>query len=198
MAEAASALASALAIGGRDGADGARSLRLTEMRGLELVQLGVYGGRETEFAQSVESILGVPLPVDGARPVQGRARGYRIAADQYWVLSRDPGLPGRLAAAISAETGSVTTISNGRVRLALEGPAARAALATLLPVDLHPAIFAVGDCAQTGTHHIAVLLERTANDRYELVVLRSYAQALWELLADAALRYGYDTGVDLQ
>jgi heterotetrameric sarcosine oxidase gamma subunit len=193
MADATSALAAALGDGGRDGAGGGRSLRLIEMRGLELAQLGVYCGCEAAFAQAIEPILGAPLPATGSTPARGRASVYRIAADQYWVLSRDRALASHLAAAVAPEVGSVTSLSHGRVRLALEGPAARAALATLVPIDLHPAAFAVGDCAQTGAHHIAVLLERTDVDRYELTVLRSYARSLWELLADAALRYGYDT-----
>ena len=198
MVEAASALATALGNGGRDGADGGRSLRLIEIRGLELAQLGVYSGCEAAFAEATEPVLGVPLPATGSRPARGRASIYRIAADQYWVLSRDRGLASRLAAAVAPEVGSVASLSHGRVRLALEGPAARAALATLVPIDLHPAKFAVGDCAQTGTHHFALLLERTGEDRYELVALRSYAQALWELLADAALHYGYDTETEGQ
>ena len=198
MVEAASALASALAKGGRDGADGGRSLRLSEVRGLELVQLGVHAGGEAALAAAVEPLLGAPLPADGTRPARSAVRVYRIAADQYWVLSRDRGLASRLAAVVAPEVGSVTSLSHGRVRLALEGPAARAALATLVPIDLHPAAFAVGDCAQTGIHHLAVLLERAGLDRYELVVLRSYAQALWELIADAALRYGFKATVEGQ
>jgi sarcosine oxidase subunit gamma len=198
MVEAVSAMTTALAAGGRDGVDGGRALRLIEMRGLELVQLGTYPGSEVAFRQAVEPILGVALPADGARAARGTARVYRIAADQYWVLSRDPALASRLAASVPSEIGSVTPLSHGRVRLALEGPAAREVLATLVPIDLHPAAFAVGDCAQTGTHHLALMLERAEADRYEFLVLRSYAQALWELLADAALRYGYDTQVEGQ
>jgi heterotetrameric sarcosine oxidase gamma subunit len=192
MVEPASALGSAIARGGRDGADGARALRISEVRGLELVQLGVHAGGADAVARAVEPLLGVPLPVDGTRPVGGRVRVHRIAADQYWVVSRDRGLAARLAAAIPPEAGCVTSLSHGRVRIALEGSPAREALETLVPIDLHPATFAVGSCAQTGTHHIAVLLERTGPDRYELVVQRTFAQALWELLADAALRHGYD------
>jgi heterotetrameric sarcosine oxidase gamma subunit len=198
VAEGVTALATVIARGGRDGANGGRALRLIEIRGMELIQLGVFPGSGQAFAAAVEPALGMKLPAGGAQPARDRATVYRIAADQYWVLSRERDLARRLAAAVAPEVGSVTAISHGRARLALEGPDSRAVLATLVPVELHPDAFAVGDCAQTGTHHLAVLLERTGADRYELTVLRSYAQVLWELLADAALRYGYDIQVEGQ
>jgi sarcosine oxidase subunit gamma len=204
MAEAVSALASVLAAGGRDGADGARALRLIEMRGLQLVQLGVFAGCERDFAAAVESFLGVALPSAGGQPAevshpaQGWVRVYRTAADQYWVCSRNRGLAAALAATIAPDVGTVTALSCGRVRLGVEGPQARAVLETLVPIDLHPEVFRVGDCAQTGVHHLAVLLERTGGERFELVALRTFALTLWELLADAALRYGYDIEVEGQ
>lgn len=204
MFEPASALAAALAAGGRDGADGRRSLRLAEMRGLELVQLGVFAGCERAFAAAVEPLLGLTLPESGAHPVQasnprvGWVRAYRIARDQYWICSRNGALGAQLAGAIPPEVGTATGLSNGRVRIALEGAMAGTALATLLPIDLHPAVFRVGDCAQTGMHHVGVLLERTGAGRYEIIVLRTFAQDIWELLADAALQHGYDTEVEGQ
>ena len=50
MAERRSALASVLAKGGRDGADGTRRLRLGEIRGWSLVQVAAFPARREAAA----------------------------------------------------------------------------------------------------------------------------------------------------
>jgi len=50
MFESRSPLAERLALGGRDGADGARALRFTEIRGRHVVQLGLFGGGASAVA----------------------------------------------------------------------------------------------------------------------------------------------------
>lgn len=192
MLERTSALAASLAAGGRDGADGRRVLAIGEVRGWELVQLGVFAGREAEFAAAVGPILATPLPQSGAVHSSARARVYSIARDQYWVVGADAVLAHELTAAVDVSVGSVTSLSHGRVRIATRGEAVRAMLAKLLSVDLDPTVFTVGRAQQTGLHHTGILCERSAEDRYELYVLRTYAVSLWECIVDAALVYGYE------
>jgi hypothetical protein len=62
MFESHSPLEGRLAAGGRDGADGARALRITEIRGWHLTQLGVFGGGASAFSPLVRSITGAALP----------------------------------------------------------------------------------------------------------------------------------------
>lgn len=185
-------MAASLSAGGRDGADGRRALALGEVRGWELVQLGVYAGREEDFAAAVAPILGGPLPQAGGVRATGRARVYSIARDQYWAVAADAALATELANALDPEVGSVTSLSHARTRIALRGERARTVLSKLLSIDLAPEVFAVGEARQTGLHHTGVLCERTAPDRYELYVLRTYAVSLWECIVDAALEFGYD------
>lgn len=192
MFERTSALAMNLAAGGRDGADGRRALVIGEVRGWELVQLGVFAGREADFAAAVGSILAAPLPPAGAVHSSARARVYGIARDQYWVVSTAAAIAHELAAAVDLAVGTVTSLAHARVRIAIRGAAARAMLAKLLSIDLDPREFAVGQARQTGLHHTGVLCERSAGDRYDLYVMRTYAASIWECLADAALVYGYE------
>ena len=73
----------------------------------------------------------------------------------------------------------------------MSGPSARDVLAKGCPLDLHPAVFGPGDCAQTLLAKANVTL-RCVDDspRFELIVRRSFAEyaALW--LHDAAMEYG--------
>jgi sarcosine oxidase gamma subunit len=48
----------------------------------------------------------------------------------------------------------------------------------------------VGHFAQTALHHVPVLLERSADLRYELQVPTTWAVSVWEWLSDAALPFG--------
>jgi sarcosine oxidase subunit gamma len=192
MLERTSAIAVNLAAGGRDGADGRRLLAIGEVRGWHLVQLGVFAGREAEFAAAVDPIIATPLPQSGAVSSSGRARVYSIARDQYWVVGADAALADELGAVVDPAVGTVTSLSHGRVRIAIRGRAVRAMLAKLLSTDLDPAVFTVGQALQTGLHHTGVLCERSAEDRYDLYVLRTYAVSAWECIVDAALVYGYE------
>jgi sarcosine oxidase subunit gamma len=192
MLERTSAIALNLAAGGRDGADGRRLLAIGEVRGWHLVQLGVFAGREAEFTAAVSSILPMPLPSESAVSASGRARVYSIARDQYWVVGADAALADELGAVVDPAVGTVTSLSHSRVRIAIRGKAARSMLARLLSVDLDAGVFKVGQLRQTGLHHTGVLCERSAEDRYELYVLSTYAVSTWECMVDAALVFGYD------
>lgn len=197
MFETRSALAERIAAGGRDGAAGRRTLRLAELRGWHLAQLAVFAGRETEFAGALDALLGGDPPrLRDAASIRACGRLYRIAADQYWIVTADALLLSALARAVPPDIGTVTPLSDSRTRLAVEGPAARTLLANGIAIDLDTAAFRVGQFAQTGLHQSAVLIERRSDDRFEIFVLRSYAASTWDWLIDAALPFGYDVQVD--
>jgi methylglutamate dehydrogenase subunit D len=190
-----SALAVSLAAGGRDGADGQRQLQLRELQGWSLLQLGVFPGQESALEAMVKPLLGSALPEHAHRPAQGSGRIYRIARDQYWLVTTDRTLAAKLADAVTPEVGTVTPLSHARVRVAVSGAPVRDMLSRVLSIDLDPGVFQIGDAAQTGMHHLGVLVERTGENSYEFYLLRTYAQTLWEWLTDAALPYGYDVEV---
>ncbi len=198
MFESRSALAHVLpaAGGGRDGADGRRRLQLGEVAVGSLLQLGFYPGQQPESATSaaaVAGVLGGPLPQS---PTQAATSGphtlFRIARDQVLIRTSDAGLAQRLRAALARDVASIAPLDGARTGIALAGPAVRELLARLGAIDLHPAAFAVGHFAQTPIHHVGGLLHRVSVDRYEFLALRTYAQATWEVIEDAARPFGYD------
>jgi heterotetrameric sarcosine oxidase gamma subunit len=197
MLEARSALAAQLAAGGRDGADGTRRLRLGELRGWHLPQLGHFAGTAAALTVAVREVTGYELPVSPQDALlHGDDIAFRVAADQYWIVTPDAARVAALAAAVGAADGTVTPLSASRSRLVVEGQAARAVLGRLVTVDVDPGAFPVGRFAQTGIHHVGGLLYRAATQRYEFYALRTYAASTWEALADAALPFGYDTFVE--
>ncbi len=107
-----------------------------------------------------------------------RAAGYR-----QWFVAGDRPLSGatlrELASALPAGT-FLSDQSHGRVRMRIAGARAAAALAKGTAVDLHPAAFQQGQSAFTIFNHISVLLTRTGPHEFELTVLRSFAENLFE------------------
>jgi heterotetrameric sarcosine oxidase gamma subunit len=175
---------------GASTSDGTR-LRLVEIGGWHLAHLTAFGASGAEFRQRLAPAFGVEPPVDLYRGItHGDARLVRLTRDQYWWITGDDARMRLFAQQLPPSVGAVTMLSAARVRVRIEGSAARDLLAKGIAVDLHPAVFAVGRSAQTGLHHCGIFLERVAADAYELFVPRTFAASIWEWLMDAALPYG--------
>jgi sarcosine oxidase subunit gamma len=169
-------------------------VRIGEIGGWELAQLAVFAGQESAMAAAIAPVLGAEALAARAGHVQRRGgiSLYRTAPDAYWVLAPEPAVISQLLATVPASTGTVTPLGHSRVRLLVDGPAARTILSAGISVDLHPRSFAVGAFVQTALHHTGVLLERCAQERYELYVPRTFALSIWQWLLDAALPAGYE------
>jgi sarcosine oxidase subunit gamma len=194
MAERRSALAAALARGGRDGADGARRLRLGEIRGWSLVQVAAFPARRAEVERALLPLVGGRLPqrVDEVIDAAG-LRLMRIGPEQIWIIGHDgSGLERQLHQAVAAGAGAVTPLSHSRTRISIEGDAAGAVLMKGVPLDFHPDAFRVDQAALTGLHHTPVLIHRAGTGRFEIYAMRSFAESVWAWLADAALEFGYE------
>jgi len=170
---------------------GHAAVRLGEVTNTSLLHIGAYPGAEAaaRVAAGASAVLGGPLPDSPVRTATaGNHLIFRIAPDQYWILEGggEPALEERLRAAIPPNSGCVTSLQGARTHLFVEGPRARDLLSALVPIDLHPTAFPVGGFAQTGIHHVAGLLLKASEDRYEFFAPRTFAAFTWEVLVDAA------------
>jgi heterotetrameric sarcosine oxidase gamma subunit len=194
MLERRSALAKALAEGGHGGPAGAGRLRLGEVRGWTLVQAAAFPATLADLASSLAAALGLAgLPARIGIVVEaGPRRILKTGPEQFWILApaADP-LAVRLRQVVTPAIGAVTELSHSRSRIFIEGAAAAEVMARGIPLDFHPAVFAVGQFALTGLHHTPVLVHRSAEARYEIYAMRSFALSIWEWLIDAALPFGF-------
>lgn len=119
----------------------------------------------------------------------GSPHAVRRLGPGQWLVVGPDALP---AAAVRHKAQSVAGIaalsdqSHGRVPLAVEGPRAADVLNRGAGLDLSEAAFPVGQSAQTLFGGIGLHITRTAPQRFELLVLRSYAGSLWDELAAVA------------
>lgn len=82
---------------------------------------------------------------------------------------------------------SVTDQSDGYAMLRISGPSIRDALCKLVPIDLHPRAFAVGDAASTVASHISITIWRLPDAPdgsavFEVALYRSFAASFWHAL----------------
>jgi sarcosine oxidase subunit gamma len=86
-------------------------------------------------------------------------------------------------------------VGDARAVLGLAGPKARALLARACPLDLHPAAFGPGRCAQTTLARTTMLLHLLSDDAeggpvFDVYVARSYADYAWTWLERAGAQFG--------
>jgi sarcosine oxidase subunit gamma len=163
--------------------------RLSEAAPAPLWSIAPYRGKASALSAALEAAHGLPLPAPGALHGTGGTRIAWAGLDLAFLMGAapDPALAAHAA---------LTDQSDGWAHLVLEGPAARDALARLVPVDLSPAACPAGSARRTLIGHMNALILHPGGDRFELLVFRSMAatavhdidRALGALAARAAAR----------
>lgn len=121
----------------------------------------------------------------------GDVEFYGTAPGRWLALSATTGLGGRLEAAF-APAASIFEQGGGLVVLEAAGEPMRAVLAKLVPLDLDPAVFAVGDAATTTAAHVNLTIWRQDSDRWRFAVGRSNLAAFLRAFAGASAEFGLD------
>ena len=142
----------------------------------------------------VAKLLGQSLPVDANTCTDGERRIYWLGPDE-WLVATEAGdaadVCARLESLAEDSHVAVNDLSGGYVSLRLSGDAARTVLAKGCTLDLHPRVFAPGQCAQTGLAKANVLLAAVDDaPSFELIVRRSFADYLCRWLAHSARAEG--------
>jgi sarcosine oxidase subunit gamma len=157
------------------------ALSLGEVRDFTLTQVAGFGAFETDLA----AIAGA-LPTANDQAVDSNGRTiFRTGPQSFWFVGPEND---DLAAKLAGKA-IVTPLSSSRSRISIEGRAARDVLRKGIPIDLHESVFSPGKFAMTGLHHTPVLLHCTAEQRFELYAMRTFAMNVWEWLEDAALEF---------
>ena len=165
------------------------AFRLRERPFLELVN--VRGdARDAAFLAAAEAALGVKLPLAPNTVVHGGTCDVLwLGPDEWLVRSVDvqsSTLAPKLGAAFGGLYASAVDVGSGYTVLEASGTRVRDVLARGCPLDLHPRAFSPGQCAQSHYFKASIVLLPTADDTYELVVRRSFADYFCRIMLDAA------------
>lgn len=179
---------------GRHGAGtGAPGVVLREMPLPGLVQLAAWPDTVDAVAARASEILGAALPEDTRRATQaGATTVFRIGPERFWIVG-DAGAG--LVEAFAAEEAVATALGHSRTVIRVAGPHARDFLARSIAVDLDAAAFPLMSVAQTGLHHVGVLVHFAAEtddgDAFDLYIPRTFALSHWQWLTRLAEPFGY-------
>ena len=185
--ESRSALADLQAHGGTASSAGEAGVIVREVRGGAILQLGRPGPEPA--ATAALAALGLAALPEMGRSSQGSSGQLLPIGPRQWLLvtdaptERGPTLRDLLAPAFAP----VLIMSDAWTRIRIEGPHSRDLLAKGAIIDLHPKQFAVNACAVTAFAGMRIVLWRGAGDaRFDLLVGRSMAVALWHWLVESA------------
>jgi heterotetrameric sarcosine oxidase gamma subunit len=171
-------LTAAPPLAGLDKSFGPNKLRAPE--GLAVVALAIPMDGEEAAADALRRAYGVEMPAPGASALgmDGATRLLRSAPDQLLALftHATPDAEQRIASDLG-DAVYLTDQTDALAALELEGPQARAALARICPLDLHPDSFAQGAGARTMMEHLAVTILRTGDARFLLLSASSSAES---------------------
>lgn len=166
--------------------------------GLTAAHVAARKGQEAALAQVFQQSYGLTLPQTSSAVTAASVTAVWAGPGQWLVLAPatgnrdlDPELRGKLGV-----NASVADQSDARTFVRVSGPASRALLAKLLPIDVHQRAFAPGAAAITHAAHIGVIVWREADgkDAFVLGCIRSYAKNFWHILLESAQEFGTSVG----
>ncbi|MDX3924261.1 MAG: sarcosine oxidase subunit gamma [Shinella sp.] len=104
---------------------------------------------------------------------------------QWFVISDEPLVRTRMAELMEMlrPRAAIVDQSHGRVRMRLEGRMAERVLSKGTAVDLDLSAFPVGHSATTLIGHVSAHLTRTGEQVFEIMVLRGFAESLFDDLS---------------
>lgn len=125
----------------------------------------------------------------------GKPQAVRPYGPGQWFVVGDAPLSSADVFAKAAQldgSASIADQSHGRVRIAISGTAVETVLAKGTAVDLSIEQYPVDRSAMTLIGHISALITRTGPDSFEIMVLRGFAESLWDELIEMGLEFGVD------
>ena len=166
---------------------GEAAVIVREVRGGAILQLGRPGPEPAVTAALVALGLAA-LPEMGGSSQGSSIQLLPVGPRQWLLVADDPNERGpTLRDLLTPAFAPVLVMSDAWTRIRIEGPHSRDLLAKGAIIDLHPKQFAVNACAVTAFAGMRTVLWRGAgDDRFDLLVGRSLAVALWHWLVESA------------
>jgi methylglutamate dehydrogenase subunit D len=149
-----------------------------------------HGWPETyaELAARIAAQCGAAAAPAPGKAVHGSGGSLlRIHPQRLWLLSERAEATGNLT--IEPHLGAALDLSHARAIIRVADDAAEALLSRFIAIDLRSHRFAVDDVAITPLHRVSVVLWRRPGG-IDMLVPRSFARSIWDLLAETAERLG--------
>lgn len=139
-------------------------------------------GNHDRFVEAMHAEFGADIPTRPGFIQSGDVTLSCLGPARYLATApRNIDLSGRLVTVFDG-IAAITEQGDLWKIFALSGAQVRDKLARVVPIDLDPAKFRIGDLALTRAGHLDVRLWRLGDDSYEIAVGRSYKEDLLHLM----------------
>jgi sarcosine oxidase subunit gamma len=152
-----------------------------------ITSIAVFPGGAKAAAKGLKP-LGLAMPAPNSFAEKKGARIVWTGREQAFLIGIVP--PALEGAALTDQT-------DGWAMLTLSGAAAVDVLARWVPVDLRLAAFPVGRAIRTQLNHMNLVLMRTGDHSFEMLVFRSMARTAWHELEAATHMVAARAGVKI-
>jgi sarcosine oxidase subunit gamma len=170
---------------------GAAGISIAKVAGRTLINLRC----EDTIKAKLEALFGTPLPAEPNKVVSmGTRRAIWLGPDETLLMieeEQEAEFMLNLKALLGTAHYAATPVSDAIKIFRLGGTRRLDVLAKGCALDLHPASFKQGDCAQSMLAHAAITLAADTPDSLLLFCRTSYSDYVTSWLKDAAVEYGY-------
>ncbi len=116
----------------------------------------------------------------------GKAQAMRITPHRLLLRHLDPAVLFDALAYLDPAEVPILDLSSARIVIRIEGSQAEQLMTRLSSVDFGPDAFPVFAFAQTGIHHVGVLVQRLDQNRFDILVPTTWALSIWEVVSECA------------
>lgn len=164
-------------------------LSIAEMPMQALVRLQGEGNN-TAFLKGAAEKLGVALPtIPCTSEVSGKRKALWMNPNEWIIVApieEEEELTVAAQAAGEGFVSMVTVNTDNRIGISIKGVAAGDFLSKGCSLDLHPSAFTVGKTTVTRHAHLPVVLNKVAEDSFEIYIDCAQSRHYWHGLEDAA------------
>lgn len=150
-------------------------------------------GHNPAFVETVSDVLGLVLPTQPLTSVEKAGKVVCWLSPDEWLIITEADKAYELELALRAALSghfSIINQSGGQTIIELSGPDANKVMKKSTPLDIHPNAFPAGKVVGSVLAKSTALYRRVDENRWQLVIRRSFADYIWRWLADAGREYG--------
>lgn len=179
----------------RSGAPQASGPSRLQLRERAMLGHLILRGGAIVLDEAVRDVLGISLPGQPQALVQDASgeRSIQWLSPDEWLVIVPGGEEFPLETKLREHLGdahfAISDVSGGQTLLELSGEAAQELLMKTVIYDVHPSNFPVGKGVTTVFGKATTIIRRPSEDRWELVIRRSFADYCYRWLLDAAAEY---------
>ena len=174
---------------GRYGAPGKAGVIIEEVVVASHIQISSWPNTIKDIERAAAKSVGFSTTPGPGKVTRGKTSNLlRIEPLKWWLISNNEEIT---LPSVSAEKGMVLDLGSSKTWLKITGPQATSLLNNFVPLDLREQMFLEDDVASTSFHHIGVTIWRNGVG-FNLLLARSFALSLWELLEASSHQYGLE------